>query len=81
MFLALTSVYMQLSILCKKEGTVGLQFICNFYPTPLKGSRSIVFTHGVWMSTASRLNLAHLGHKKLIFYCFECSFVDFFTVH
>ena len=27
--------------------------------------------------TALRLNLAHLGHKKLISDCFECSFVDF----
>ena len=31
-------------------------------------------------ATASRLNLAHLGHKKLIFDCFECSFVDFFLL-
>ena len=27
---------------------------------------------------ALRHNLAHLGHKKLNFDCFECSFVDFF---
>ena len=30
--------------------------------------------------TASRLNLAHLGHKKLIYDCFECSFMDFFLL-
>ena len=28
--------------------------------------------------TALRHNLAHLGHKKLTFDCFECSFVNFF---
>ena len=30
--------------------------------------------------TASRRNLAQLGHKNLIFACFKCSFVDFFLL-
>ena len=30
--------------------------------------------------TASRRNLAQLGHKNLIFACFKSSFVDFFLL-
>ena len=31
-------------------------------------------------ATALRHKLAHLGHKKLNFDCFECSFVNCFSV-
>ena len=33
--------------------------------------------HDLHVNPASRRNLAQLGHKKLIFACFKCSFVDF----
>ena len=32
------------------------------------------------LSTASRCNLAQLGHKNLIFAFLKCSFVDFFLL-
>ena len=35
---------------------------------------------GIVTGTASRRNLAQLGHKNLIFAGFKCSFVDFFLL-
>ena len=62
----LSNLYMYLQIMCILPP---LQIMCIF-----------TLCINYFLYTASRLNLAHLGQKKLTFDCFKCSFVGFFLL-
>ena len=51
----------------------------QFMPTPkfIQNHHSYTINY---TCTASRRNLAQLGHKNLIFACFKCNFGDFFLL-